>query len=753
MPIKILRHMRKIYSIFLLVILCQFSALQAQTYMDIGDNIDVYGYSWIIFNPGTFSVPDPAADGLIRINNQQNIILDGTNVNVDGTNFSGYMVKINNSKNIIIRNFKSASMFKYAVYITNSDSIQIYNCNFSLNKVDSSGWIDVWADYQSALGGGVMMYQSGYAEIYQNTMKLQNDGVALYHCNNVNVYENDFDWNTSYGIRMFFTDTCHIHHNLASHINRPLTNPSDCAAILLIVSNNNLVEENDFSYSGDGIFLGQYEYSSTPNNNVFIHNECSYSPHNAIEATFADGNVYKRNACNYSHYGFWLGYSYNSLVDSNEIIGNQYSGIAVDRGFNNTIIHNMITDNPIGIELWEGSSIPPYQNQYSHDYLIKGNLIQGNRLAIKSTNTEHMVVDSNQVSYNNDGIQLAGSSTEDTISNNYFKNSSLYHIENLSPNDIYAAHNAFFSPDEDFIACNIYDFSDNAAKGEVIWHPFGYGEPSVVTGDQFEDLAEPSANWFAYPEVCLGYGGSLATTVNWDSTDVKAGAASVHCVTGNGWDIGLQYWPPGDTIVHWQISETDTLVFWIKTINNTGYGFQFHQIRLGNQCGGYFKYSGSPSVLNGANGAWKLIKMPVAGGGSPYNYVRSQVGDVSLDDISYVSIHADTWDFGFEIWLDGVHFSSFHVGMDDPAGDDLSLSCQPNPMGESTVIRWNTNQPGPASFDVYDLAGKLMYHKELNSIPAASNQFVFTNPGLSPGLYLVSLKYGQKHAVSKLMIR
>jgi hypothetical protein len=725
-----------------------------QSYMTIADNIDISSNSWIIFNPGTFSIADPGNDGLIRIFNRQNIILDGANVIVDGTNYTGYMIKITNSKNIIIRNFESASQFNYAVYITNSDSIQIYNCNFSYNKVDSTGWIDVWSDYQSALGGGVMMYQTDYADIHQNIMKLQNDGVALYHCNHIGVWGNDFDWNTSYGIRMFFADSSYIHHNLASHINRPYTNPSDCAAILMIVSNENLVEYNDFSYSGDGIFLGQYEYSDIPNNNVFLHNECSYSPHNAIEATFADGNIYRFNACNFSHYGFWLGYSYNSLVDSNEIIGNQSSGIAVDRGFNNFIINNKINNNPIGIELWEGSTIPPYQNQFSHDYFIKGNLINGNRQAIKANDTEHLILDSNQVSYNNGGVQLLGSSTQDTFFHfNYFKNNSIYHIENLSSANIFAPWNFFFSSDEDFIGCDIYDYYDNPARGEVTWHPFYFGEWPIISDAQLEDMAEPPANWYAYPEVCGGYGGSMATTVNWDLVNKKEGAASMHGVTGNGWDIGFQYWPGSDTIAHWQLSEEDTLIFWLKTLNTTAYGFQYHQIRVGNLCGGYFKYSGSATVLNAANGTWKKIKVPLAGGGSPYNYVRSTVGDVSFDDISYVSIHADTWEYGFEIWLDGVHFSSFSTGIDHDYDQDISFSCTPNPMDESTVITWKTGEPGPVRFELSDLSGKLLYGDEIDSAPGKTNRFVFCNPGFSPGLYLLSMKTVRKSIVRKLIIR
>ncbi|MEI6681732.1 MAG: right-handed parallel beta-helix repeat-containing protein [Bacteroidota bacterium] len=165
-----------------------------------------------------------------------------------------------------------------------------------------------------------MMYQSRAASIFNNTMTMQNDGVALYHCDSVSLHNNNFSWNTSYGIRMFWTDTCHIYQNNCAHINRPLTDPSDCGAILLIVSNNNIVEHNDLSYSGDGIFLGQYQHSNIPNNNCFAWNECSYSPHNAIEATFAGGNVYRHNSCNYSAYGFWLGYSFNSVVDSNDTL-------------------------------------------------------------------------------------------------------------------------------------------------------------------------------------------------------------------------------------------------------------------------------------------------------------------------------------------------------------------------------------------------------------------------------------------------
>ncbi|MEZ5146437.1 MAG: right-handed parallel beta-helix repeat-containing protein [Bacteroidales bacterium] len=261
----------------LIAILFATLSCVSQTYMDPADNIEIPSNSWIIFNPGNYNLPDPGNDGLIQINGKQNIILDGSNVNLEGDNYYGKAIYINNSSYIEIKNFESVSHYFYAVYILNSDHININGNNFSYNKVDSTGWISIWTNYQQALGGGVMMYQTQYAQVTGNTMNMQNDGVALYHCDSILIHDNNFDWNTSYGIRMYFTDDCDIQNNQAAHINRPFTNPSDCAAILLIVSNNNYVVGNDFSYSGDGIFLGQFQYSQIPNNNYFAYNNCSFS--------------------------------------------------------------------------------------------------------------------------------------------------------------------------------------------------------------------------------------------------------------------------------------------------------------------------------------------------------------------------------------------------------------------------------------------------------------------------------------------
>jgi parallel beta-helix repeat protein len=693
--------------------------------MDLQDNMQIPSNSWIVINPGSYTIADSGNDGIIQINNKDSIMIYGSGVYVDGTNYLGYMIKITNSSYIQIRNFGAVGHYYYAVHIMNSDHILIDGNDFSYNKVDSSGWISVWTNYQQALGGGVMMYQTNNVSVANNIMRFQNDGVALYECDSIWVTDNSFAWNTSYGVRMYFTDYCTIQNNVASHINRPYTNPSDCAAILLIVSNNNQVTYNDFSYSGDGIFLGQYQYSQIPNNNYFAFNECSYSPHNAIEATFADGNIFENNNCNYSHYGLWLGYSFNSLVVNNEIIGNQYSGIAIDRGFNNIITGNEINENPTGIELWEGDEIPPYQNQFSHDYFILNNTFDGNRIAVSLTETEHSILGENLFQFNRNGIYITGNAADDTVSANSFKNTTLYHIENKAPDDILAMQNDFNINDETVIACKIYDKYDNAAYGEVMWFPYLPGPDPKFQEQYPADMTEPQAVWYAYPETCWGYGLSLPTTIEWDYNEKLFGEAAVHVATGNGWFIGAMYRPAGDSISSWSVLEEDTLTFWLKSINNTGYGFQYCNVIVGNNCGGYYKYTASAAViLNPTIGQWKRIDIPLAGG-SPW--ARSVFGNVSFDDLNYVEINADTWDFGFELWIDGLSFNTLFTDKPEISSSSRPVfAIYPNPADNEITIEINPGNPSSFRFEIFDLHGNLMDTHAVNS-PFLENHSVTVN--------------------------
>lgn len=740
---------------FSLAILFMVSA-SAQMYIPITNNMVINSYSNIKFVAGNYVFSDAPADGVIQLNGVQNVILDGDSCRVDGVAKAGYLIKITNSHNVTIRNFDSVFSYKYAVHVMNSDHITINGNVFCSNKVDSSGWIDVWADYTQALGGGVMMYQSRAVIIFDNIMTGQNDGVALYHCDSIKIHDNDFSWNTSYGIRMFWTDSSYIYQNNCAHVNRPLTDPSDCGALLMIVSNANRVEFNDLSYSGDGVFLGQYQHSNTPNNNYFAYNECSYSPHNAIEATFADGNVYKHNNCNYSHYGLWLGYSFNSVIDSNEIIGNYQSGIAIDRGFNNQISHNLIQDNPIGIELWEGSPASGYSTFHSQDYPVFSNQFDGNTRAISAANTKHSIITGNNFNYSQyASIYLDGTSTTDTIIGNTFRMPTGYHLYNNSVNTKYAPGNQFLPSDTALISAKIFDKHDNVAKGVVIWQPELPGPPTAIQILPPCDLAEPVSIWYAYPEV--GYPAKVKSpdSVYFDSTEKKVGAASVKLVTSRGYDLALNYRPSGDSLSRWTLSDPDTLYFWVRTIKQPQYGFQFFSIRIGDDHGNFYKYTASPTLLNAANLVWKQYKFPLTGNSQ---FSRSVVGAMSLDQVNYVEIHADTWDYGFTLWVDGVQFepcSPITAIEDFPIRDGNSLMNYPNPFSGTTSIMYSVKSAGQGKLEVYDSHGTLITTLLNQYLYAGDHEIEWNSSDcqrIDNGLFLLKLTTVKGVTVRKIML-
>ena len=730
-------------------------AASAQTYLPITDNLVISSNSNIKFAGGAYTFPDAALDGVIRVDGVQNVILDGDSCRVNGVGYAGNMIKVTNSHNITIKNFDSVFGYKYAVHIMNSDHITINGNVFCSNKVDSSGWIDVWADYNQALGGGVMMYQGWAANIYGNIMTMQNDGVALYHCDSVRIHDNDFSWNTSYGIRMFHTDTCHIYQNNCSHVNRPFTDPSDCAALLMIVSNANRVEYNDLSYSGDGVFLGQYQHSGTPNNNYFAYNECSYSPHNAIEATFADGNVYKHNNCNYSHYGLWLGYSFNSVIDSNEVIGNYQSGIAIDRGFDNTITNNTIRNNPIGIELWEGSPVTGYASFHSQDYLIRSNLFDGNTQAISSKNTKHNLVSGNEFRYSQyASILFDGTSSTDTVTGNTFRMPTGYHIYNNSAFSKAAAGNLFIPSDTALISSKIFDKHDQGAKGEVLWEPALPGPPTVIQTTPPCDMAEPASTWYAYPETGYPPKVKIPDTVYFDSTEKKVGAASVKLVTTRGWDLALNYRPANDSLSVWQLSETDTLRFWVRTIRQPQYGFQYFSIRVGDAQGNYYKYTAPVSLINAANLSWKQYLFPLSGN---TQFVRSTTGAMSLEQANYVEFHADTWDYGFTLWVDGVQFAPCEpviTAVTAPETSSLRLANYPNPFTGTTQVVIELPAAGPVKLEVFDHRGLQVGTLPGGQMDAGTHCIDWTPDPvrLQPGLYLLKLTSRSGTLTRKILV-
>jgi hypothetical protein len=264
-------------------------------------------------------------------------------------------------------------------------------------------------------------------------------------------------------------------------------------------------------------------------------------------------------------------------------------------------------------------------------------------------------------------------------------------------------------------------------------------------------MSEPDAVWYAYPETCLGYGLSIPTSVEWDYTEKLFGQASVHVATGNGWDIGTMYRPSGDSIASWSVLAEDTLTFWLKSINNTGYGFQYCNVIIGNNCGGFYKYTApAATILNPTIDQWKRIDVPLIGG-NPWSI--SINGNVSYDDLNYVEIHADTWDVGFELWIDGLSFNSIFTGQkkNESTGGGQAI-IYPNPVKSEAFVEFNLDEATPVEISILDLQGRIINTVYDGRMDQGKQTISFNTETYTNGIYICRLKTGLISEISRFVV-
>lgn len=170
-----------------------------------------------------------------------------------------------------------------------------------------------------------------------------------------------------------------------------------------------------------------------------------------------------------------------------------------------------------------------------------------------------------------------------------------------------------------------------------------------------KDLAELTAyDWVAWAE-------GATASVEDDTTNKMAGAASVKFVTDGGFDTYLRY--PQTYTAIWDLSDATQLHIWFYAQNDTGYGFQNESpwIRLKDAEGNYFEYAhyedgNRADFLNKANYQWQEAIITLDGPFVDNGWNRTTHGLPDMSRIQMVEIHADTWDFGFKLWVDDVRF-------------------------------------------------------------------------------------------------
>jgi hypothetical protein len=152
-----------------------------------------------------------------------------------------------------------------------------------------------------------------------------------------------------------------------------------------------------------------------------------------------------------------------------------------------------------------------------------------------------------------------------------------------------------------------------------------------------------AANWSSWAQ-----DGTI--TLSDDTAWKQVGDASLKGVFTGGFDNYVRY--PAGILAKWDLSQAAYIHFWAYSENpNFSYQSQSPWVRLGSYQDGYFQWTPSWDILNLAEDQWYEFAVPIAGNAT---WTRTTFGSPNLAQINYLEVHADTWDAGFTLWLDGV---------------------------------------------------------------------------------------------------
>lgn len=160
-------------------------------------------------------------------------------------------------------------------------------------------------------------------------------------------------------------------------------------------------------------------------------------------------------------------------------------------------------------------------------------------------------------------------------------------------------------------------------------------------------LTEFSANsWGAGAE------GATANVFN-DTSRVRVGSASIRFETNGGFDTWM--FSPPNRNANWDFGSSGGIAFWIYAENNN-IGFQNGSpwVRFYSGTNNYLELRSTREILNEARNNWIELRIPFTGNS---DWQLTRVGSPNLSNVSHIEIHADTWDYGFRYWIDGMRFN------------------------------------------------------------------------------------------------
>ncbi len=349
--------------------------------------------------------------------------LEGTDPHADPDQAAGVAVRVDGGRNVRIlnahiRGYKVAIMARGTRGLTLTGNDLSYNWKprlYSLIEHESLlDWLsyhhnehDEWLRY----GAAVYLADVRGGEIADNTAEQDMNGLMLVRSDALRIHDNTLSFNSGLGIGLYRSSRNTILHNRVDFDVRGYSHGfynrgQDSAGLLMYEqSDSNVVAYNSVTHGGDGLFVwaGQTTMDTGTggvNDNLYFGNDFSYAPTNGMEATFSR-NDFIGNRVAGSDHGLWGGYSYDSKIVGNCLLGDRW-GISIEHGQNNVILNNRITGGTDGVQLWASFpepadwGYPKHHETHSQDYRISGNTFAGNRVALSITNTARVSVTGNR---------------------------------------------------------------------------------------------------------------------------------------------------------------------------------------------------------------------------------------------------------------------------------------------------------------------------------------------------------------------
>ena len=274
------------------------------------------------------------------------------------TKFKGTAIMAEGVSNVTLRDV-NAKGWETGLIVRNAEGWNVENCNFSDNFHNPEfGW------GENGRRGGIVLESVRKSVLKRNRANRVWDACVLVDSNDNLLEGNDFSHTSNTCLKLWTACRNTIRGNVLSHgirISPGEVHARDSTSVLIESgSNNNRLLNNDCTYGGDGIFVRVLNgWCSTGNH--FEKNDCSYANNNGVEC-WAPRNVFVKNKANYCSYGFWLGGS-----DQTRLIENEASFNGLASGHHNS--PHLPDKGHAGIVFMFGPS--------SHT-LARGNICHGN---------------------------------------------------------------------------------------------------------------------------------------------------------------------------------------------------------------------------------------------------------------------------------------------------------------------------------------------------------------------------------------